>query len=145
MEVYNVTIQILKARKSQRGIESTARKLNGSDESVAEASFEKLLKEHMQNHKLVKIVNEHHFIFHSKRLPGLPASSDADHKNEIKNERKSPFRSLQQLSHAQLEAANEYNTENLKFEKIRLSMSPYTSPFVLAKKGRNPSGSSALS
>lgn len=79
VEIYSVKVQNLRGRKSQRKIESATRKLNVSDELMPRASFGKLLKEHRQNHKLVKMLDEHRCIFHSKLPPGLPPSKDAHH------------------------------------------------------------------
>lgn len=45
VEIYNVTIQMFRARKGQRKLKSVTQKLKGSDESVLSAWIDTLLKE----------------------------------------------------------------------------------------------------
>lgn len=133
-EVFHVTARNTKLRKSKHQENRSEHILKGAGDSSTEVAFSELKARHKEFPQLVQLLEENREIFRTKLPPGLPPVRAVDHSIDTEANSKPPFRRLYQLSPAELLAAKDYITENLKSGKIRPSKSPYGSPMFFAKE-----------
>lgn len=134
VEVFHVTARNTKVRKSQRQGEKSEHTLKGTGDSSTGVDFSELKARHDKFPQLVQLLEENRKFFRTKLPHGLPPAREVDHSIETEAGSKPPFRRLYQLSPAELLAAKDYITENLKSGKIRTSKSPYGSPMFFAQE-----------